>query len=256
MTKSDCSASCGDGVVQEDEGETCEPSSALGEGADPGLACPTECPDEDGKSCNVESLLGSEENCNAECSVSTITSLVDGDGCCPDDANANTDGDCKPVCGNGAREADEECDGGKYCDAQCKATMTPEQQRCIEDFSVYDNRTDECEVCMCTNCTNVLLTCFDSGDADLDMHCTDIVRCGYQANCVGVVCYCGSALSPLTGTCRWSEPAGACRTEIEEAAGTTDMTFIFLQQGDRNTAVGRSTNVSTCYERNCLNICQ
>ncbi len=250
LTDSDCSASCGDGVVQADEGEICEPSWALqGVSPDAVTACPTECED-DGDPCTQELLSGSEDNCNAQCSRSDITSLVDGDMCCPEGANANTDGDCDPVCGNQIREGDEECDGAVGCDDQCKSTMTDEQRSCVEDFDVV---AGACEECMCTNCTDQAITCFGSGDATKDMHCSKMADCGYQYGCVGLVCYCGTAPIFFDG-CTFGAN-GPCKTVIEEAAGTTNLTSIFFQQYDGTTALGRGLAFSDCYERNCLEVC-
>jgi cysteine-rich repeat protein len=112
----DCSASCGDGVVTAPE--TCDTAIAPG---DPG-ACPSAC--NDGNACTNDTLL-SAGTCNATCSYTAITTAIDGDGCCPAGANANTDSDCQPVCGNDVVEMGEECDdggtvAGDGCDDQCQ----------------------------------------------------------------------------------------------------------------------------------------
>jgi hypothetical protein len=77
---SDCSSSCGDGVV--DAGETCDPASS----------CPASCDDND--ACTVDQMTGSAANCNASCSNTAITACTPSDGCCPAGCTAPTDSDC------------------------------------------------------------------------------------------------------------------------------------------------------------------
>lgn len=101
----DCSATCGDGVI--DEGESCETSGAT--------PCPATCNDND--ACTGDVRTGSAANCNVVCTHTDVTQPANGDGCCPDSANANNDDDCDPECGNGAREGSEVCDGN--CPASC-----------------------------------------------------------------------------------------------------------------------------------------
>lgn len=98
---SDCQPKCGDGVVS--DGETCDGK------------CPTSCPDKD--ACTKGGLSGVAMDCSAVCGYTTITATVPGDGCCPSGANATTDGDCKPACGNGIKESGELCDGD--CPTSC-----------------------------------------------------------------------------------------------------------------------------------------
>jgi alpha-L-arabinofuranosidase len=78
-TDADCSASCGNSVV--DSGETCDPPAS----------CPASC--DDGLACTLDQLTGSAENCNVACSNTTITACTSGDGCCPMGCGA-TDADC------------------------------------------------------------------------------------------------------------------------------------------------------------------
>ncbi|MBX3275917.1 MAG: hypothetical protein KF729_37015 [Sandaracinaceae bacterium] len=113
----DCSASCGNGVL--DSGERCDTAIAAGAAG----ACPTSCPPS-GDAC-MPARLANAGTCDAECRTSAITVPMDGDGCCPAGANANTDADCMPVCGNGVLEMGEECDdggtmAGDGCDAMCR----------------------------------------------------------------------------------------------------------------------------------------
>src|SRR4051812_27088741 len=66
---SDCSISCGDGVVQAAKGETCDPgkdddadSGAMS--STKGVPCKTQADCDDGNPCTLDVLTGSEQNCN------------------------------------------------------------------------------------------------------------------------------------------------------------------------------------------------
>lgn len=100
-TDSDCSKSCGDGVVDEPT-ETCEPNSKT-------EPCPVSC--DDGMACTEDIKSGSSDRCNVVCTHNPITMPTAGDGCCPPGADANSDADCMPTCGNNKKEAGEKCDG-------------------------------------------------------------------------------------------------------------------------------------------------
>ncbi|MCC6748334.1 MAG: hypothetical protein IT371_11790 [Deltaproteobacteria bacterium] len=100
-TDGDCSASCGNGVVEAPE--TCDTQIAAGQ---PG-ACPTSC--DDGNACTQDSLLNGG-TCGATCSAPTITQCKGGDGCCPTGCTKLSDGDCSATCGNGTVEPPEKCD--------------------------------------------------------------------------------------------------------------------------------------------------
>lgn len=106
---------CGNGAL--DAGELCDPDIAAGL---PG-ACAVSC--DDGDPCTVDLKEGVA--CNVSCSHTSITKLVNGDGCCPTGANSGNDSDCQPSCGNGVLDAGEACDPGiapgqpGACDASC-----------------------------------------------------------------------------------------------------------------------------------------
>jgi hypothetical protein len=106
----DCSASCGDGVVDFNAGELCEAQNAE-------RPCPTSCPNAD--ACTIGLFTGSVNNCNSFCTQIPILSPFGGDGCCPIGANANNDSDCQPRCGNGTVERDERCDRNCPSAANC-----------------------------------------------------------------------------------------------------------------------------------------
>src|SRR5262245_4674322 len=80
----DCQSTCGNSIVE--PGETCDGN------------CPRSC--DDGNSCTVDVLTGSEVTCNAECESTDITTCENGDGCCAEDCTSVTDNDCSASCGN------------------------------------------------------------------------------------------------------------------------------------------------------------
>jgi hypothetical protein len=158
----DCSKSCGDGVV--DAPEICEPTSTE-------KPCLTSC--DDANPCTQDTKTGSPEQCNVTCTHVPITALMSGDGCCPTGANANGDSDCRAKCGNGFRESNETCDGDcpTACDdgdpctddelrgdaAKCTAACTRTPRSRIAPTSCDDDNpcTDDYPVDSTSECTSV-----------------------------------------------------------------------------------------------------
>lgn len=177
---SDCSASCGNGVL--DLGETCEPDSEE-------AACPTKesCePDED--LCTVETFSGT--NCTAQCIRTQITEPVSGDGCCPPAGNANIDDDCEPVCGNGVPEDPETCDT-RYRDG-CPETKEdcPDDTGCVTYEVVGDpaSCSSSCEVTRNTTPSGDVMDgcCPPGATLSIDSDCTPV--CGNGVVDVGETC--------------------------------------------------------------------
>ncbi|MBW2731940.1 MAG: hypothetical protein JRH20_06070 [Deltaproteobacteria bacterium] len=97
----DCSAECGNGVVEAEE--SCDTTIAPSQTG----ACPQSC--DDSIPCTTDKLVGA--GCSAACSHTAITTCSTlSDGCCANGCNANNDADCSADCGNGVLEADESCD--------------------------------------------------------------------------------------------------------------------------------------------------
>ena len=134
---SDCSATCGNG--QREDNESCD-----------GNDCPSSC--DDGDPCTADSVTGSARTCTAECRNTPITRAANNDGCCPSSANANTDNDCNPECGNRVREGNELCDGSD-CPASCD-----DGDPCTTD--VRTGSPAQCNVV----CSNRPITAPQSGD--------------------------------------------------------------------------------------------
>jgi cysteine-rich repeat protein len=115
-TDTDCSATCGNGMV--DTGELCDTGIATGTGS-----CPTAATCNDAMACTTDVLM-SGGTCNAACMHTALTaSGPTADTCCPTGANHNTDVDCAAMCGNGVIEAPgETCEppGTPSCSATCQ----------------------------------------------------------------------------------------------------------------------------------------
>jgi hypothetical protein len=236
---SDCSGQCGDGIVQAELGETCENSNA-------DARCPTlsDCTDQD--ACTHDAISGSAENCNAACTHTPITALQNEDGCCPPGADANTDSDCKPQCGNKIRESGEECDGSTGCDANCKLTLTPEQITCLDTIAKND-----CQRCTCMQCAEQVAACSASDSPTRDAKCTAVEKCAEEKQCSGQTCFCGNA---SLVQCAFF-PNGPCTDVIVDAAGSSNPAVTESQRQDPNTALGRAQALGDCRRAQCRSEC-
>lgn len=237
-TDDDCALACGDGVLDEKSGETCEPQSTI-------APCVTSC--DDGDVCTTDALTGSSQNCNARCSHFAVTAAIDRDGCCPPGANAANDSDCTPRCGNNVREGSEECDGGPACTADCKA-IPMEELQCRSKVMLDADASDACRECVCTRCAQLAVDCYDSGDAKRDRLCAPIVQCARRSGCTRDACYCGT--SPLC-----SNPNGECRAEIEDGADTRSAERIDERSNDRDYALVRAQEYTECERDRCDDSC-
>jgi uncharacterized protein YkwD len=155
---SDCSAACGNGVI--DPGETCDPPSS----------CPATC--SDGDPCTMDSLTGSAENCNAACSYPAITTCSGGDGCCPAGCNSGNDSDCLPGCGNGVIDAGETCDPPSSCPATCD-----DGNSCTQD--TMSGSAASCNVA----CAHTAITACTGGDGCCPSSCTPATDVDCSVDC-------------------------------------------------------------------------
>ena len=235
----DCSAKCGDGIVQASSSETCE------DGTDkPCLTGVEQCDDKD--PCTVDELQGSAANCNTHCTHVAKREVVAADGCCPEGESANTDTDCQPRCGNNVREQGEECDGGPGCEPGCKLATDMDLKRCTGAAS------NECERCACMNCTGTEVACRFSPDVDSNALCGSVVSCMQSHECVGNPlgpCYCGLGL--ICGL-----PYGPCREPVDVAGKSMDYDALYTAMSDANTPLGRAASADLCRISRCLGACR
>jgi cysteine-rich repeat protein len=236
---SDCSKSCGNGVL--DPGETCENNG--------GNLCRTSC--DDGKGCTTDIKTGSAANCNVVCTSIAITTPRNGDGCCPPiGANANSDNDCVPMCGNMKLEGDEECDDGNLtsgdgCSATCKVESPA--QICLANIGA-DN---ECSHCNCDKCLGPALACFIANDRNEALQCRAVLSCGLDTNCRSDQCYCGTS----GFGCLLGQANGPCKAPIEAAARSSVFNDILARTTDNNYPIGRAYALTTCALNNCSKEC-
>jgi hypothetical protein len=243
---SDCQDSCGNGVLDKDRGETCEPS-------DPRAQCVTSC--DDGDPCTEDLLKGKPDHCNVRCAHRVITELLDGDDCCPAGADTSTDADCAACGGAGATGTCNSTGNGGVGSGSSGAgtangaspgTAGATQCRALLTSSVAP-ASDECSQCICDRCLDEMLGCYASSDDLRNARCSAIMVCKQRIQCVGETCYCGSSLSCLP-------PAGPCANEIEAASGPSISTAACV--ADPTCANYWSTLYTNCLERSCIQPCR
>ena len=235
----DCSTSCGNRLVE--RGETCEAGTSS--------PCPTSCAD--GNDCTEDLTTGSAANCNVRCEHPPIIAIKDGDGCCPGGADAEHDSDCKPVCGNGRVEANEQCDdGNRMAGDGCNATCQLEGAlgTCVNDLK----RTDKCALCACGKCQPQVEACYGGPSPDEVKLCGDLVNCVLDEACDATTCYCGTA---DLFRCTYGSPNGPCRREVEGAARSTGVSAIMFRANDVSYPIGRANALNDCVFNQCGEAC-
>ena len=172
----DCSASCGNGVVEGNE--KCDGN------------CPTSCP---AMGCQRRRLQGSAAACSAECVNDTaITTCTPGDGCCPGGCTSVNDSDCMCRCGNGVVEAacNERCEGAA-CPTACPA-MGCQQRRLEGSAAACTAQCVNAEVR--TTCMNGDGCCPPACHANNDNDC--------RAECGNGVVESGETCDPPATSCQ------------------------------------------------------
>lgn len=208
---SDCSATCGNGVVDRGapgaRSETCDLAIAP---EAPG-GCPRAPSCNDDNACTTD-LLVSAGTCAATCAHHPVLENTAADGCCAPGSSSVTDPDCPAVCGNGRKDRGEACDRGA-------PVGSPEA--CPQTCDDMDPCTaDLLEGAGCqTVCRNVPITERTAGDRccpagatrDVDPDCPAI--CGNKIVEPGETCDKG-LLPPAPGACPTSCQAStpACLT--------------------------------------------
>ena len=193
----DCTPVCGNAAFE--RGERCDTKIPAGQKG----ACPTSCEDND--SCTIDTLSGSA--CDTYCSNTVITRCsLTSDGCCPAACNANTDADCKPVCGNGVLETRELCDTG-IAPGQKGAcpTSCDDGNACTLDTELGSACTRSCSHAAVTSCSLTSDGCCPGGcNANNDADCPIV---------------CGNGVLEGKERCDTGIPAGskgACPTNCED----------------------------------------
>ncbi|HVX96409.1 MAG TPA: hypothetical protein VHK47_15960 [Polyangia bacterium] len=209
-TDPDCSATCGDGVVQAANGETCDLGIAEGK---PG-ACPTSCTD--GLACTRDVLVA-RGTCQAACIFVPITTARAGDGCCAPGTDASLDPDCEPLCGNGVAEGP-----GETCDYGASPLACP--TTCLGGDACTPIRIEGVPASCNARCVAHPVTACVSGDGCCPAWCTIAndsdcsVVCGDGVLSAGETCD-RAITAGLAGACaRTCDDGDACTADW--AAGT------------------------------------
>lgn len=276
---SDCSAHCGNGVIE--SGETCDP--------------PESCPACAASSaCVAATLQGSAASCTARCVTMPITGCASGDGCCPSGCTRASDSDCPSRCGDGVvdPQAGETCEtsgpfacpvscdddnpctldirGGRAdsCDVLCLHTAITEpasgdgccptgaSAREDSDCSgtpacVAGREQDACARCACDRCSNIALTCRPGTDSAQATRCDAVARCVVRNRCNELECYCGNNLA----ACLLGNPSGPCRAEMDAASNNLGALAIVDLLLDSSSPLGRGLLLSRCEAESCANEC-
>ncbi len=161
-TDGDCTAVCGNGVVEPSGGETCDTGIAAGQ---PG-ACPSLADCDDGDPCTTDTLVDGG-TCQAYCEHQEITAFIDGDGCCPAGGDSTLDDDCPVVCGNAVVES------GESCDTAISAGQTgacPTQADCDDSVDCTVDTVANDGTCQ-AECSNQAITACYDGDGCCPVGC-------------------------------------------------------------------------------------
>ena len=176
----DCTPDCGNLVIE--PGEVCDGN------------CPTSCPaDTDGNACTANVVAGT--GCSRRCDSRPVLANLNGpDGCCPSNANSNTDSDCQPTC-NGTQML---C-GGRCVEintnancARCGDVCPPEQmcssRTCVDRPPGCPSPNEMCGTACVPLGTNA--NCARCGD-----------DCRGDLTCLGTSCGCASGTACGTSCC-------------------------------------------------------
>jgi hypothetical protein len=220
----DCTGTCGNGVIE--NGESCDP--------------PESCPRQDActstDKCVNAVYEGSADHCNAKCELRP-NSCASGDGCCPPGCSADHDADCKPAADAGV--VDPMC-------TDPETGCTPTASTCAAQRGGAD-----CGACDCAMCGMQTLDCLAGGPASDVGTCANIISCAATNHCVGIDCYCGKS---TLNQCLLYPGRGPCALQIYTAAGTSDLTEIYLQMSGIG-PIALAFSAMSCRQSSCATAC-
>lgn len=186
---------------------------------------------------------------------------------CGDDGDCDRDAHCDSTClpdvvkGGACDEnsdcASGECNGGRCCEAgNCTRDLNavPEvlERQCLDTLA-----SDACSTCGCTQCTQAMLGCYNSGNESRDQLCSTLLECAFRESCFDACrpgegcfrdeCWCGT-------TCE--SPYGSCTRPIQSAAGGADSKASLAQRAlDPKLALYHAERYGECLNANCRAEC-
>lgn len=241
-TDSDCSATCGNGVIEADE--TCDPPES----------CPTAAACRTDKVCTVAHLTGAANTCSARCQELPLAVCESGDGCCPDNCSAEVDSDCeRPTEMARPRPQRPNPEAGTAMPA-----MEPQPPTCMngercseEELAAECNAVHSggrCHSCDCAYCAAEVARCEEITQETGG--CARVVECALQNHCQGAECLCGDNLA----NCQ-NQPRGPCVWEIREVAGSRDYLSILWTANTPGTPLAIAMDLVSCRANHCAETC-
>jgi hypothetical protein len=224
-----------------------------------GDSCESDC---EARECGSDGCGGSCGRCGRGRVCNVRRGLCQDPPAC-EDADAGTSGDCAE-CGNGVIDRGEACDGEADCNPDCTmmtplptpepdpepapgpGAATPSLERCMGFLGT--DASDACKECVCGECAELAVSCYDSGDPSFDAACGGLAECGNRNGCYDFSCYCGTSALCLAAN-------GPCRVETERAAGSIDVTAVLNCYDTRGCASNRARTLGECLVRNCDSVC-
>lgn len=240
-TDSDCSPTCGNGVIEADE--TCDPPES----------CPTSVSCATDKACTVAHITGAAGTCSARCQELPVSICESGDGCCPERCGSELDSDC-PVTDREAarpRRTTTTSDAGTLASGTGESTCMNGEQCTEEQLAAECNAVHsggQCHACDCAYCAAQVALCEsvtkDSGG------CARVVECALENHCQGAECLCGDNLT----SCQ-NRPLGPCLWEIREVAGSRDYYSIWWTATTPGTPLKIAMDLVQCRADHCAETC-
>jgi hypothetical protein len=233
-TDSDCSATCGNGLIEADE--TCDPPESCAKPA----SCTTT------KACTTAHITGAADTCSARCQESPITNCESADGCCPQGCTAELDSDCTVTAERPTAPITTTAPTAPTTPTTRARDAGTEEELAAACSAVHSG--GRCHSCDCAYCAAEIARCEeitkDTGG------CATVVECALQNHCQGADCLCGDNLA----NCQ-NRPAGPCLWEIREVAGARDYLSIWWTASTPGSPLSVALAVLQCRADHCAETC-